>query len=219
MQRCGSQSRGCRASPNPALPLPVSWTLLPWPSAFQSYSSLGTYCIVSTSYQQSADSGIRHAARGLAPHAHRTSQGTSSSSKGPRCRSVPCPSYTCRTECRALLWVASGPLQDHVVEWLQYVCGPRTPDTRRICAHRERETSQSHRSILRGNGREDAHGCHQDARTAPHHRREARAPRARPTSLVINWVQSTRLIASRCGWQVVQMHSWGASTSRPSGGS
>ena len=74
--------------------------------------------------------------------------------------------------------------QDHVVEWLQYVCGPRTPDTRRICAHRERETSQSHRSILRGNGREDAHGCHQDVRTAPHHRREARAPRARPTSLV-----------------------------------
>ena len=71
MQRCGSQSRGCRASPNPALPLPISWTLLPWPSAFQSYSSLGTYCIVSTSYQQSADSGIRHAARGLAPHAHR----------------------------------------------------------------------------------------------------------------------------------------------------
>ena len=109
--------------------------------------------------------------------------------------------------------------QDHVVEWLQYVCGPRTPDTRRICAHRERETSQSHRSILRGNGREDAHGCHQDVRTAPHHRREARAPRARPTSLVINRVQSTTLIASRCGGQVVQMHSWGASASRPSGGS
>ena len=109
--------------------------------------------------------------------------------------------------------------QDHVVEWLQYVCGPRTPDTRRICAHRERETSQSHRSILRGNGREDAHGCHQDVRTAPHHRREARAPRARPTSLVINRVQSTTLIAPRCGGQVVQMHSWGASASRPSGGS
>ena len=100
----------------------------------------------------------------------------------------------------------------------QYVCGPRTPDTRRICARRERETSQSHRSKLRGNGREDAHGCHQDVRTAPHHRREARAPRARPTSLVINWVQSTTLIASRCGGQVVQMHSWGASASRPSGG-
>ena len=113
---------------------------------------------------------------------------------------------------------AVGAIQDHVVEWLQYVCGPRTPDTRRICAHRERETSQSHRSILRGNGREDAHGCHQDVRTAPHHRREARAPRARPTSLVINRVQSTTLIASRCGGQVVQMHSWGAGASRPSGG-
>ena len=85
-------------------------------------------------------------------------------------------------------------------------------------ARTERETSQSHRSILRGNGREDAHGCHQDVRTAPHHRREARAPRARPTSLVINWVQSTTLIASRCGGQVVQMHSWGAGASRPSGG-
>ena len=84
-------------------------------------------------------------------------------------------------------------------------------------ARTERETSQSHRSILRGNGREDAHGCHQDVRTAPHHRREARAPRARPASLVINRVQSTTLIASRCGGQVVQMHSWGASASRPSG--
>ena len=116
---------------------------------------------------------------------------------------------------RAGLWF--GCHQDDVVEWLQCVCGPRTPDTRRICAHRERETSQSHRSILRGNGREDAHGCHQDVRTAPHHRREARAPRARPASLVINRVQSTTLIASRCGGQVVQMHSWGASASRPSG--
>lgn len=77
---------------------------------------------------------------------------------------------------RAGLWF--GCHQDDVVEWLQCVCGPRTPDIRRICAHKERETSRSHRSILRGNGREDAHGCHQDVRTAPHHRREARAPRA-----------------------------------------
>ena len=29
--------------------------------------------------------------------------------------------------------------QDDVVEWLQCVCGPRTPDIRRICAHRERQ--------------------------------------------------------------------------------
>jgi len=47
---------------------------------------------------------------------------------------------------------------------------------------------------------------------------EKQERRARPTSLVINWVQSTTLIASRCGGQVVQMHSWGASASRPSGG-
>ena len=60
----------------------------------------------------------------------------------------------------------------------------QTPDIRRICAHRERERSQSHRSILRGNGHEDAHGCHEDVRTAPHHRREART--SGPTSLVIN---------------------------------
>ena len=41
---------------------------------------------------------------------------------------------------RAGLWF--GCHQDDVVEWLQYVCGPRTPDTRRICAHRERDKSE-----------------------------------------------------------------------------
>ena len=38
---------------------------------------------------------------------------------------------------RAGLWF--GCHQDDVVEWLQCVCGPRTPDIRRICAHRERQ--------------------------------------------------------------------------------
>ena len=97
-QRCGIYPRARRAAPNHAL-------LLAWPSAFQAYSSLGTYCIVSPSYQQSATPGIRP------PHAHRTSQGTSSSGKGHRCRpvpEVPCPSYTCRTEGRTLVWVPSG---------------------------------------------------------------------------------------------------------------
>ena len=48
-------------------------------------------------------------------------------------------------------------------------------------------------------------------------RRTTAEKQERPTSLVINRVQSTTLIASRCGGQVVQMHSWGASASRPSG--
>ena len=142
MQRCGSQSRGCRASPNPALPLPVSWTLLPWPSAFQSYSSLGTslartaLCGRRTSRVQILASAMRRQAsrRMLTEQARARAAAARVLVAG---RSLALPKLLAPRAGHCFGWH-----QDHVVEWLQYVCGPRTPDTRRICAHRERDKSE-----------------------------------------------------------------------------
>ena len=105
--------------------------------------------------------------------------------------------------------------QDHVVEWLAIRL--RSPDARypsNLRAQRERQV----RAIALYCG---AMGVRMrmaaTKMSAP--RRTTAEKQERPTSLVINRVQSTTLIASQCGGQVVQMHSWGASASRPSGGS